>query len=195
MLNKVEGKSLFLFGSSNKFRIFIAKLIKSNTFEMLIYILIGLSSILLALDNPINDPESTLIKALYYCDIVLTTFFLAESVFKIIAFGFIVNGEQSYLRIGWNIIDFFVVVFSLISLIITGNKLKIVKILRLLRVLRPLRVISRNKGLKIGITALINAIPNIFNVIIISLLFFVIFGIIGVNYFKGAFYRCIFNEQ
>jgi len=36
-------------------------------------------------------------------------------------------------------------------MIVTSNKLKIVKIFRLLRVLRPLRVISRNKGLKIGI--------------------------------------------
>jgi len=39
------------------------------------------------------------------------------------------------------------------------------------------------------------AIPNIFNVIIISLLFFLIFGIIGVNYFKGAFFYCHFYDS
>ena len=38
------------------------------------------------------------------------------------------------------------------------------------------------------------ATPNIANVTIISLLFFLIFGIIGVNYFKGTFYECTFNE-
>jgi hypothetical protein len=37
------------------------------------------------------------------------------------------------------------------------------------------------------------AVPNIFNVIIVSALFFVIFGIIGVNYFKGQFYNCQFG--
>jgi hypothetical protein len=51
-------------------------------------------------------------------------------------------------------------------------------------------MISRNKGLKIGIQALFMAVPSIVNVIIVSLLFYVIFGIITVNYFKGALYRC-----
>ena len=34
------------------------------------------------------------------------------------------------------------------------------------------------------------AIPSVLNVMIISLLFFLIFGIIGVNYFKGQFFYC-----
>lgn len=162
---------------------------------MFILILIGVSSVLLALDNPINDPNSTLVEFLRDADIILTIFFSIESISKIIAYGFLFNKESSYLRNGWNIIDFIVVIISIISLIITSNKLKIVKILRLLRVLRPLRVISRNKGLKIGIQALFMAVPSLLNVIIVSMLFFLIFGIIGVNYFKGTFYRCTFGEQ
>lgn len=118
---------------------------------MFILILIAVSSVLLALDNPLNDPDSTLVKFLQIADFVLTAFFALESISKIVAQGFLLNGENSYLRNGWNVIDFAVVVVSIISLAITSNKLKIVKILRLLRVLRPLRVISRNKGLKIGI--------------------------------------------
>ncbi len=110
-----------------------------------------ISSVLLALDNPLNDPNSLLVEFLQYTDIILTIFFALESIFKIIAYGFAFNGENSYLRGGSNVIDFIVVIVSIISLAITSNKLKIVKILRLLRVLRPLRVISRNKGLKIGI--------------------------------------------
>lgn len=110
---------------------------------------------LLALDNPLNNPKSTLVKFLDVSDIVLTTFFAAEAVFKIIAYGFLLNGENSYIRNGWNIMDFVIVIFSIVSLVISGNKLNIIKILRLLRVLRPLRIISRNRGLKIGIQALI----------------------------------------
>lgn len=125
---------------------------------------------------------------MYYADIVLTAVFAIEALFKIITFGFLFNKSKSYLRNGWNIIDFVVVIVSIISLALTNNKIKTVKILRLLRVLRPLRVISRNKGLRIGIQALFKALPNIFNVIVISLLFFVIFAIIGVNYFKGSFF-------
>ena len=90
---------------------------------------------------------------------------------------------------GWNIIDLIVVLLSIFSFGVS-KKLKAAKILRVLKVLRPLRVISRNKGLKIGIQALFMAVPNIINVIIVSLLFYVIFAILCVNYFKGTFYKC-----
>lgn len=175
------------------FRTRATSIIKNRYFESFILLLIGLSSVFLILDNPLNDPNSGLVTFLAYSDIVLTSFFLMESLLKIISFGLIANGDQSYLRTGWNIMDALVVVLSLISIAFTSNKLKIVKILRLLRVLRPLRVISRNKGLKIGIQALFMAIPSLINVVIVSLLFFLIFGIIGVNYFKGAFFSCYFD--
>ena len=148
---RCEGNSLILMGPDNCFRIFINRIVKSQKFDMFILFLIAVSSILLALDNPLNDPKSKLSSFLKYSDYILTSFFLAESILKIIAFGFIFNGEISYLRNGWNIIDFTVVIISIASLVVTGNKFKIVKIFRLLRILRPLRVVSKNKGLKIGI--------------------------------------------
>jgi ABC-type transport system involved in cytochrome c biogenesis permease subunit len=126
---------------------------------------------------------------------VLTIFFAIEAVLKIIVLGLLFNKQNSYLRSGWNIIDIVVVTISIISLSITSKKLKIVKILRLMRVLRPLRVISRNKGLKIGIQALLNAIPNIINVIIVAGFFYLIYGIIGVNYFKGTYYNCQYGNS
>jgi hypothetical protein len=39
------------------------------------------------------------------------------------------------------------------------------------------------------------AIPSLFNVLVISITFFLIYGVIGVNYFKGTFYKCIFGPQ
>ena len=64
------------------------------------------------------------------------------------------------------------------------------KVIRLIKVLRPLRMISKNQGLQISIKALFYAIPNILNVLLISLIFFFIFGILGVNQLKGTFYSC-----
>ena len=58
------------------------------------------------------------------------------------------------------------------------------------RVLRPLLVISKNERLRISMMALFIAIPNIINVFLIAMLLFLIFGIIGVNFLKGLFYRC-----
>ena len=147
------------------------------------------------MDNPLNDPNSALVQVLQISDIVFSTFFALEALLKIVAFGLFFNRNVAYLKNGWNVIDITVVVISLISFGISGDKLKVIKIFRLFRVLRPLRVISRNKGLRIGIQALFMAVPNIINVIIVSLLFYIIFGIIGVNYFKGQFYSCSFGDS
>jgi len=129
----------------------VAKLVRSHAFDNFILLLIAIQSVLLAMDNPLNDPNSTLVKILTYSDIVLSSIFAFEALLKIIAYGLIFNRSGSYLKNGWNFIDFLVVIISIISLCITGDRLKIIKIFRLFRVLRPLRVISRNKGLRIGI--------------------------------------------
>jgi len=59
---------------------------------MFILLLIAISSILLALDNPLNDPKSGLASFLLYSDYILTSLFLAESLLKIISFGLLFNG-------------------------------------------------------------------------------------------------------
>lgn len=170
------------------------KLVSHNLFDQVTLGIILVQSVLLAFENPLNDPQSQLVKQLEISDIVFSGIFAFEAFAKIIAFGLIFCGKDSYLRNGWNFIDFVVVILSIVSLALKG-KLKIFKIFRLLKVIRPIRVISRNKGLKIGIQALFMAVPNIFNVIIVSLLFFIIFGIIGVNYFKGQFFSCQYGPR
>lgn len=60
----------------------------------------------------------------------------------------------------------------------------------MIRVLRPLRMISRNPGLKIVIEALLKSIPDIGNVMVVSVLFLLLFAILGTNLYKGAFFSC-----
>eukprot|EP00347_Sterkiella_histriomuscorum_P005312 403357086 len=185
-----KGNSLFILKKNSKFRIFIAKLTKSSYFDYTVLIIISIQSILLALDNPLNDPDGSLVLVLYYTDLIFTTLFVIESILKIITLGLIINGSQSYLRNLWNIADFSIVIISVLSIFYTNSRFNSIKAIRMLRVLRPLRIISRNQGLKVAVSALLMALPNILNVIIISLLFYVIFGIIGINYFKGSFFSC-----
>ena len=86
--------------------------------------------------------------------------------------------------------DFLIVTFSIISMTFANVKLGIFKILRMLRVLRPLRMISRNPGLRIAVQSLINAIPDIGNVMVVSCLFLILFSILGTNFYKGLFFSC-----
>jgi hypothetical protein len=128
-------------------------------------------------------------------DFIITFIFVIEMVLKIMVFGFCLNGPESYIRNSWNVMDFFIVAFSLVSLFAQDVNLGFIKILRMLRVFRPLRMISRNEGLKLAVLSLINAMPGVLNVLIISFLFFMLFGILGVNYFKGTFFSCILQEK
>jgi hypothetical protein len=123
-------------------------------------------------------------------DYVTTVIFLIEVVIKVIGSGFIINGEKSYLRNAWNVIDFFIVIISLLDLFPTGLSLGVLKIVRMARLLRPLRVISKNEALKLSIKALVVAIPAIANLMVIVLLVMFIFGIIGVNLLKGKSNYC-----
>ena len=120
-------------------------------------------------------------------DVITTAIFVVECLLKIITFGFIANGKPSYLRNLWNLIDFIIIVLSVVSISPLATKLKVFKIFRILRVLR---LISKTEGLRIGLQALVYAIPNVLRIVMILLVFFLIFGVIAISYFKGRFYFC-----
>merc|ERR1719187_105075 len=88
------------------------------------------------------------------------------------------------------------VIISLVDATITaivGQKSKIFDILRvfrLVRALRPLRVINRAPGLKLVVQTLLSSLKPIGNIVLICCTFFIIFGILGVQLFKGLFFYC-----
>ena len=41
------------------------------------------------------------------------------------------------------------------------------------------------------VNALVGALPSIFNVLLVCLIFWLIFAIIGVNTFMGKYYKCV----
>lgn len=61
-----------------------------------------------------NDPNGKLSNILFYVDMVTTIVFSIEIILKVIAFGFLINGEYSYLRNISNVLDFFISVLSVI---------------------------------------------------------------------------------
>ena len=87
-----------------------------------------------------DDPESFKLKTLEKIDLGMTAAFCLEASLKIITLGFILNGQKSYLMDNWNILDFIIVLFSLVSLSISAD-IGFIKVLRVARILRPLRLI------------------------------------------------------
>lgn len=53
---------------------------------------------------------------------------------------------------------------------------------------------SRWQGMRIVVNALMYAIPSIFNVLLVCLVFWLIFSIMGVQFFGGKFFKCVDND-
>jgi len=151
-----------------------------------------LSSICLALDNPLNDPNSGMSQALGVLDVIWTFIFIFEMIVKLISLGFCLH-KGSYLRNGWNVLDFFIVLISIMGLAKLGPS-SALKPMRTIRILRPLRMVSRFPELKLVVDALMSSVPETLNVLVISCLFLLIFAVFGVNYLKGTFNSCVTDD-
>ncbi|KAM4738208.1 LOW QUALITY PROTEIN: voltage-dependent L-type calcium channel subunit alpha-1D [Anableps anableps] len=124
-----------------------------------------------------------------YADYVFTSMFTFEILVKMTAFGAFLH-KGAFCRNYFNLLDLLVVGVSLVSFGIQSSAISVVKILRVLRVLRPLRAINRAKGLKHVVQCVFVAIRTIGNIMIVTTLLQFMFACIGVQLFKGKFYRC-----
>ena len=98
----LSGNSLNLFGPKNKFRKFCYIIGESNIVQVLVLLMIVLQTVTLAIADPLSDPNSNFNQILFKIDAAISAAFILESVFKIIARGFLFNGQYSYLKSGWN---------------------------------------------------------------------------------------------
>ncbi|XP_054907724.1 sodium channel protein type 4 subunit alpha B isoform X2 [Poeciliopsis prolifica] len=166
-------------------------IVEHNYFESFIIFMILLSSGALAFEDIYIEQRRVIKIILEYADQVFTYVFVVEMILKWVAYGF-----KTYFTNAWCWLDFLIVDVSLVSLtanILGYSELGAIKSLRTLRALRPLRALSRFEGMRVVVNALVGAIPSIFNVLLVCLIFWLIFSIMGVNLFAGKFYYC-FNE-
>lgn len=66
----------------------------------------------LALEMPNLDRSGVLYQVLDNMDTVFVLMFAVEALIKALVKGFLFNGEGSYLRNPWNILDFLIVVIG-----------------------------------------------------------------------------------
>ncbi|XP_044025254.1 calcium channel, voltage-dependent, L type, alpha 1D subunit, a isoform X5 [Siniperca chuatsi] len=183
-----EGSAFFIFSSTNPFRVFCHRLINHHIFTNLILVFIMLSSVSLAAEDPIRNFSARNI-VLGYADYVFTSMFTFEIILKMTTYGAFLH-KGAFCRNYFNLLDLLVVGVSLVSFGIQSSAISVVKILRVLRVLRPLRAINRAKGLKHVVQCVFVAIRTIGNIMIVTTLLQFMFACIGVQLFKGKFYRC-----
>ncbi|XP_048873398.1 calcium channel, voltage-dependent, L type, alpha 1F subunit isoform X2 [Brienomyrus brachyistius] len=183
-----EGSAFFCLSKTNPIRVACHTLIHHHIFTNLILVFIILSSISLAAEDPIRA-HSFRNNVLGYADYAFTSIFTVEIILKMTVHGAFLH-QGSFCRNWFNLLDLLVVSVSLMSFFLHSSAISVVKILRVLRVLRPLRAINRAKGLKHVVQCVFVAIRTIGNIMIVTTLLQFMFACIGVQLFKGKFYRC-----
>ena len=157
---------------------------ENQTFDNFILVVIILSSISLALENPyVSDGMLLALKIGDYCWMII---FTIEFMIKIVAWG-----PKGYIDDGWNRLDILVLFFTYFSMF-GGQGLAggIGRIFRIGRTLRPLRMINKNPEMKLIINSVIGSLPAVSNALILTLFVFFVFAVFGLNSFMGQLWYC-----
>ncbi|CAM5094729.1 unnamed protein product [Eretmochelys imbricata] len=165
------------------------KVVEHSWFESFIIFMILLSSGALAFEDIHLQKRENIKTMLEFLDKVFTYIFVFEMFLKWLAYGF-----RKYFTNAWCWLDFLIVDVSLVTLIANSlgySDMGAMKSLRTLRALRPLRALSRFEGMRVVVNALIGAIPSIINVLLVCLIFWLIFSIMGVTLLAGKFGKCV----
>ena len=194
----LQGRSLFVLGVAHPVRQLLFTILTNPYFENTILFSIFVSSAALAVEEP--DQDQAVLDILKEMDFIFTALFIFEMLAKILVVGFILGPAHQahanpdlmgpYCKDGWNILDGLVVCASVIAIVLSDSNLGWVRGFRVFRALRPLRVIKRVPELKTVVESLFRSAPTLGNVILLLGMFWLIFGILGVQLFAGKFYFC-----
>eukprot|EP01065_Artemidia_motanka_P052349 TRINITY_DN9431_c0_g2_i1.p1 TRINITY_DN9431_c0_g2~~TRINITY_DN9431_c0_g2_i1.p1 ORF type:complete len:2131 (+),score=591.16 TRINITY_DN9431_c0_g2_i1:72-6464(+) len=178
----LEHRSLFLFGRSNPVRNRVFDVVHHQVFEGIVILLIFANCVFLAMEDPTQDTQPAWLGVM---ELFFMCAFLTEMLMKVFAMGFVMH-PGSYLRNGWNRLDFLIVAMSILALFpFFGNYSAI----RTLRVLRPLRSINGIQGLKNIVNGLLGSVRKLVNVLLLAAFLLAILGILGVWLWAGIFGR------
>jgi voltage-gated sodium channel len=151
----------------------LARIIHSSQFELLIAFIILLNALSLALlTMPDIDPEVK--QTLGELDTFALYLYLVELIMRIVSYG---KRPWEFFRQGWNIFDFSIVVLSFG--IFSGETI----ILRLLRIFRLIRIFRFLPEVRVLTSSVVKSLPPLMSVGVLIFLALFIYGMAGVYLF------------
>ncbi|XP_048869896.1 voltage-dependent P/Q-type calcium channel subunit alpha-1A-like isoform X5 [Brienomyrus brachyistius] len=185
-------RSLFLFSEDNVVRKYAKKITEWPPFEWMILTTIIANCIVLALEQHLPEDDKTPMSArLDDTEPYFIGIFCFESGIKILALGFAFH-KGSYLRNGWNVMDFVVVLTGILSWVGSDFDLRT---LRAVRVLRPLKLVSGIPSLQVVLKSIMKAMIPLLQIGLLLFFAILMFAIIGLEFYMGKFhFTCYDNE-
>ncbi|KAK9823223.1 hypothetical protein WJX72_001160 [[Myrmecia] bisecta] len=190
---KSNERSFFIFSSTNAVRKAVAHTVGHRWFGYVTMVLVLANCIFLAANDPKCKNEcaatSKWARTEAVADIIFTVAFTTEILLQALAKGFIF-GPAAYMHGSWAWVDFICVLSGYTAYI--PNQAYNVSGLRAFRALRPLRALAAFPGMQLLVNTLVGSIPLMLNVVILLGWIFLVFGIMGLELFKGVLRgRCV----
>ncbi|XP_036772752.2 voltage-dependent L-type calcium channel subunit alpha-1F isoform X2 [Manis pentadactyla] len=200
-------RALFCLTLANPLRRSCISIVEWKPFDILILMTIFANCVALGVYIPFpEDDSNTANHNLEQVEYVFLVIFTVETMLKIVAYGLVLH-PSAYIRNGWNLLDFIIVVVGLFSVLLeqgpgwpgdalhTGGKPGgfDVKALRAFRVLRPLRLVSGVPSLHIVLNSIMKALVPLLHIALLVLFVVIIYAIIGLELFLGRMHKtCYF---
>ncbi|XP_015255228.1 PREDICTED: probable voltage-dependent R-type calcium channel subunit alpha-1E isoform X3 [Cyprinodon variegatus] len=183
-------RSLFIFGEDNVIRKYAKKITEWPPFEYMILATIIANCIVLALEQHLPGEDKTpMSKRLEKTEPYFIGMFCFEAGIKIIALGFVFH-KGSYLRNGWNVMDFIVVLSGILAAAGAHMNISVdLRTLRAVRVLRPLKLVSGIPSLQIVLKSIMKAMVPLLQIGLLLFFAILMFAIIGLEFYSGKLHR------
>ena len=180
---------MFYFSNNNLLRKICYRISNSRVFMTLKVLAIICSIVFIFLAGPFQPLDSPYHKTLKYMDIFIVILFLLEILMKIIANGFILNGEKSYIFGIWNIVELLVFILNLIGLIHIFYPFVRTR-MQWVRGLRLLHIIGLIPSLKMNAQTILQSFPQIINLIVFTMIMIYFFALMATKFFQNMFFEC-----
>ncbi|XP_056011391.1 voltage-dependent P/Q-type calcium channel subunit alpha-1A-like isoform X2 [Ostrea edulis] len=188
-------KSLFIFKRQCCIRKTAICLTDNKCFEIFILCVILANCIVLALAEHLpNNDKTKRTMELEKSEVYFLSIFTVEAALKIISQGFII-GKTAYLKDHWNKLDFLLVILGLLEYCVNIMLKFNFTLLRLTRVLRAIRFVSKIQKMRGVAMTIFRSVSLLVPVFVLVIMTMIIFAILGMNYYKGAFNRTCFNSD
>ncbi|NWY19364.1 CAC1E protein, partial [Aphelocoma coerulescens] len=204
-------RSLFLFGEENIVRKYAKKLIDwpypfctpckpppllPGFASYMILATIIANCIVLALEQHLPEDDKTpMSRRLEKTEPYFIGIFCFEAGIKIVALGFVFH-KGSYLRNGWNVMDFIVVLSGILATAGTHFNTHVdLRTLRAVRVLRPLKLVSGIPSLQIVLKSIMKAMVPLLQIGLLLFFAILMFAIIGLEFYSGKLHRACYTNN
>lgn len=158
----------------------VENIIESNFFKIVIMLVIVFNAAVIGVESSL-DLSSASEHLLKNADTACLIIYIIEAVLKIYVY------RKKYFKDGWNIFDFVIIILALVPSDIIGIPIQLARVFRIFRMFRVFKLVSAFRHLRIIIEAIIQSVPGVVWTMLLLLIIYYVYAIMGIDLFGDRF--------